>query len=329
MERKKIEEMQLSDEQYQRFSEIAEKGIGEYVRSNREARGYFQKEICDGICSVATLSRIEAGEKTVDFQIIESLLDRMKIERSEYEFVLDEEDHAQGKKREDIEVLAERKKYKEAEIKLAKYEEEEKDNTEKLRGQFLSFWKAFLERVKAKPDWEKVRKLYLEALVVTAPDYQKKFEQKEILSNLEIRCITEIMNCIRDFSEKEKEFEKLYAYFLWNRDREGFFPAPYRVAMQYYAECLYENGKYDKCIQVCSDALKELFQTSKLENRVEMFCQRAKAREKKGFQDEDEKKLCLRDFLTAYHVTSFYDGEKEAESLKNYIGETYGWQYID
>ena len=98
--------------------------------------------------------------------------------------------------------------------------------------------------------------------------------------------------------------------------------------MQYYAESLYENEKMEDCIRICDEALKELYGTSKVGNRAEIFLLRAKAREKKGFQSEEEKTLCLRDYMTAYTVISFYEGEKEAEALKKYIGEKYGWQFF-
>ena len=40
-------------------------------------------------------------------------------------------------------------------------------------------------------------------------------------------------------------------------------------------------------------------------------------------KDEEEKQECLRDYLTAYTVISFYEGEEEAKELKKYIKEKY------
>ena len=58
---------------------ITEKGASNYLKMQRKAKGCQQKEICDGICSAATLSRIEAGEIIVDFLVIEALLSRLKL----------------------------------------------------------------------------------------------------------------------------------------------------------------------------------------------------------------------------------------------------------
>lgn len=321
-----MEKGKIEKEEWDRFAELEKNGIGNYIKMNREARGYSQIQVCGGICSVSTFSRIEAGEKTVDYLMIEAFLSRMKIERSEYEFVLDNDDYYAYMFREEIELLVKNREYRQAEERMAAYEK--KYGATELHGQFLFFQRASLERTKPQPDWEKVKELFIKALTVTMPDYQKKFEQKEILSNQELECIAEIMHCDKNSVEAENGYEALYTYYEWNRRREGFFPPPYRIAMQYYAECLYENGKYDACIQMCSEAMKELFSTGKVENRAELFCLRAKAREKKEIKSEDEKKQCLRDLLTSYHVFSFYKREEEAEALKKHIGEEYGWQFI-
>ena len=37
----------------------------------------------------------------------------------------------------------------------------------------------------------------------------------------------------------------------------------------------------------------------------------------------------MKDFLTAYYVIAFYDGEAQAEELKTYIKENYTWQFIE
>lgn len=326
MEKGKTENKKIEKEKLDRFADLEEKGIGNYIKMNREAKNYSQTQVCEGICSVSTFSRIEAGEKNVEYLMIEAFLSRMRIERSEYEFVLDDDDYYAYMFREEIELLVKNREYKQAEERMAAYEK--KYGAMELHGQFLFFQRAFLERTKPQPDWDRVKELFIKALTVTAPDYQGKFEQKEILSNLELECIAEIMRCDKDSVEMEKKYEALYAYYEWNHRKEGFFPPPYRIAMQYYAECLYESEKYDACIQICSKVIKELFSTSKVENRAELFCLRAKAREKKEIKNEEEKELCLRDFLTSYHVFSFYKREEEAEALKKYIGEEYGWQFI-
>lgn len=311
---------QVSREDMIRF---AENGIGNYIRSNREARNYSQQDICDGICSVSRFSRVEMGERVVDYQTIEAFLDRMKIDRTSYEFVLDEEDYVEYKHREKIEVLITEKKYEQAEQELNAYQK--KYGTKKLQGQFYSFQSARLERVKEEPDKEKMKRLFEDALTVTAKDYQRKLEEREILSNLELECITEFIYCIENSVEREDKQQKLYQYFQWSRERERFFAFAFRAAMLYYAETLYENGKIDLCIQVCNEVLDIYYGTSKLGDRAKVFFLRAKARQARGRKEEED--LYIQDLKTAYYTFSFYDGEESA--IKKQIEEEYGWLFTE
>ena len=315
-----------------------ENEMGLFVRTMREARGYNQKEISDGICSLTTLSRIEAGERTVDFLMIEVLLDRMKVEKTEYEFVLDEHEYTVYQQREEILSLIFEKEYEKAKAKLLQYEENY--GNEPLHRQFV-FWQRGLllkkELEERKQQEEKaelqkkkeIKEVLLKALVITAPQYEQKFHQREVLSNIELSCMTGIFYCIEHDKEKEEALKELYQYFKWCKKREKLYPIPYRIAMQYYAECLYHNKKYAQCKQICIEALEELSFTSKLENRAEFFTLKAKAQEQIGFRNEEEQKQCIKDFLTAYYMIAFYDGEAQAEELKTYIKEKYTWQFIE
>ena len=103
---------------------LVDNEMGLFIRASREAKEYSMQEISHGICSIPTLSRIEAGERVVDYIMIEALLERMKLAKSEYEFVLDEEDYFQYMQREDIRKLITLKNYKKAEDKLLEYEKE-------------------------------------------------------------------------------------------------------------------------------------------------------------------------------------------------------------
>lgn len=305
---------------------FAENKIWHYIRMNREARGYTQLDICDGICSVPTLSLIERGERSADYWTAEALLDRMRVDKTECECILDDDTYDVYELREAIKRNIQKKEYAQAEKNLESYKKRcgEKD----LHRKFLFFQEASLERAKQNPDSHKKKELFQKALMLTAPNYQEIFDRKGVMSDLELECITEIIHCIENPKERELEYEKLSEYFQWDCKKVGSFLPAYRIAMQYYAECLYEDGKLDECMQICDAALKELYATSKVANRAEVFLLRAKARERKGIKTEEEKNQCLSDYMIAYTVISFYDGEEEAEDLRKYIGENYGWESI-
>lgn len=305
---------------------VEENGIGRCIRMIREAKGFSQLDICDGICSVATLSLIEDGKREADYWTVEALLDRIRVDKAEYDFFLDDDTFALYKLREAIKLNIQKKECEKAEKNLVVYRE--KCGEGNLHQQFLLFQEACLERAKPESDKHKKKELFQKAIAVTAPNYKEIFGKKGTLSNLELECLAEIIHCTESSEERESEYEDFYKYFQWNCERDGFFPPAYRIAMQYYAESLYENGKFEDCMRICNEVLEELYGTSKVENRAQIFLLRAKAREGKGIEDEEEKRLCLRDYMIAYTVISIYDGKEEAKDLKEYIVENYGWHYI-
>lgn len=292
--------------------EIKENGVGTYLRENREMRGYSQLEVCDGICSESVFSRIEAGKEAVDFPIVEAFISRMGIEKSEYEFYILGEDAAAYRQGEEIRILVESGQYKEAKECLETYEK--KYITEDAKGidnQFLYFWRAMLEKLKPQPDLEKARELLLKAIKFTVQDYQGKIDKKILLSDMELECIIELLHCTENLEEEKKKYEEFYSYFKWNLNREKSFPVPYRKLLRYYAKCLYKKKEFDLCIEVCTEAIEELYSTSKEEKRWELFCLRAKAREEKGMFREEEKKLAREDFWIAYNTLCYLKGNME------------------
>lgn len=56
--------------------------VGDFVRETRIRKGYSQEEVSFGICSVASLSRIENGEQTPSRLTLEKLLERMGTENN-------------------------------------------------------------------------------------------------------------------------------------------------------------------------------------------------------------------------------------------------------
>ncbi len=47
--------------------------IGAYIRQKREDRGWSQEVLCEGICSRATLSRIENDTQAPSFAVLKNM----------------------------------------------------------------------------------------------------------------------------------------------------------------------------------------------------------------------------------------------------------------
>lgn len=53
--------------------------VGQAIRGVRERKGILQSCLCDGICSVATLSKIENGQQNPSATVMEALLERLGL----------------------------------------------------------------------------------------------------------------------------------------------------------------------------------------------------------------------------------------------------------
>jgi len=56
--------------------------VGDYIREIRERKGYTQEEVSFGICTPATLSRIENGRQKPGRYILDKLMERLGIENT-------------------------------------------------------------------------------------------------------------------------------------------------------------------------------------------------------------------------------------------------------
>lgn len=76
--------------------------IGPYIRQKRLDKGWTQEELCDGICSVPTLSRIETCERTPSSGVLKALLEKLGLPTGPFVALLGKDDLAIEKLKKDI-----------------------------------------------------------------------------------------------------------------------------------------------------------------------------------------------------------------------------------
>ena len=72
---------------------MQENVIGKHIRTVREEKNYSQKDVCRGLCSVQTLSKIEAGERMPDVFLFDGILSRLGLAPDDYEKVLFDDEY--------------------------------------------------------------------------------------------------------------------------------------------------------------------------------------------------------------------------------------------
>ena len=66
--------------------------IGDYIREIRLRKGYTQEDVSFGICTSATLSRIENGAQTPGRYILDKLMERLGMENSVFNIFVSKEE---------------------------------------------------------------------------------------------------------------------------------------------------------------------------------------------------------------------------------------------
>ena len=62
--------------------------LGKVIKHVRERRGFSQKQLCQGLCTVATLSRFESGEQSPSWDCVHAMLERLGMAQDEYTAIL-------------------------------------------------------------------------------------------------------------------------------------------------------------------------------------------------------------------------------------------------
>ena len=114
--------------------------IGEILRFYREKYNFKQSDVCNGICSISTLSRIENGNKAADSLILECLLGRIGKEVLQFEMILNDYDYSLWMLRKQIEREFVRNDKRLTEKILNIYQEQMPQN-ENVHKQFYMYYK--------------------------------------------------------------------------------------------------------------------------------------------------------------------------------------------
>lgn len=143
-------------------------GIGKIILEERERAGISQNELCEGICSVATLSRLEWMEQNIGKWNIDVFLQRLGKSQDKFWTIVHIGDYEIMELRRKIWNYILYKDYEKAEQEIQKYET--RVGKEKLHEQFLKKCQGMIKG-KRDNDWEGALQLFSNALKTTVPSF--------------------------------------------------------------------------------------------------------------------------------------------------------------
>ena len=227
---------------------------GDIIRMTRIASGISQEELCFGICSVETLSRIENGRHNVKKETYERLM--MKMERiPEKNYAICTSD--------DMELLEEKTllenalvkyDYKKAELYLKILKEKVSDFI--VNEQYIRNTEALLDFYNHRISAEESIKKMEEAIRLTAPDYEKFIETIYPYTEQELKILMRLANAYARINELRKGIS-IYQMILRCLD-EGYMVGKsvmtFRIiVMRNYANALVTIDKFKEAHELLQD----------------------------------------------------------------------------
>lgn len=195
--------------------------VGEYIKNERIKQGLTQSELCEGLCSQVTLSRIESGRQTPNIRTLNSLLERLDVPGEKFYAVLSEEE-------ERIEILLDRisnacidydrlltpASFETVQTYLKELETLA-DPRDRLLKQIILRYRGIIGTEKGKYSCEKKLEIYMEAIRLTVPrfsietiaDHRYAFEEIQL-----VRLIAKTYSEMGDHRTAMDIFRRCYDY---------------------------------------------------------------------------------------------------------------------
>lgn len=179
--------------------------IGEIIREERVRKKISQEELCFGICSVATLSRVENGTQKPSLKVEEALLERLG--HSTENLIIYADSNEIRKHQLEIEIQTKIAHWEEIDELLDEYRASIaiRGTEETLEKQFVKMAEAIQHFYTEKYEWSFIREELTNALLLTIPNFREDYlEEIKLLTGVELQIIN---NIALVYAKEEKIFE--------------------------------------------------------------------------------------------------------------------------
>ena len=304
--------------------------VGDIVRRMREEAKIGLEQLSRGLCSVATLSRIEAGEREMDLLLAWRIFQRLGYKIDKYELYATEEELQQWEQRSQMEELASREDTERLACAIQTYRQQWGKRVEEkpLQRQFLAYMQGLLDMQKG--DFQEAKEL-LEAAAEEIVPSREQMVENAALGEMEL----EILNALSDIYEHMGEVEKSEKFREMLLENIGREKKRVRIYLKLYTElfCKHARNMMEtkgsvrtlNAAETCLQILQEEKKTCCL---PELLHIQAKCLEDLFQKKGEVKEGMLKSWQKAYYIYRLYEKPEEAEKIRKYLEEIYQWDCI-
>lgn len=222
--------------------------IGAILRGLRKSRGFSQKQLAEGICTVEYISKIENGKKNPSPEIVSGLFGRLGVDPGLFFTTLSNVENEQyALHRFELERLLGESEFEEARVYIAELEREYPFYASGEPKQYLMGKRALILQNLDK-EFDKARELAIRSILVTKPEFTlDNMEQYEYYSATELWSIIYISTSFywkdkrRNLADKAEIPIRLISFVLGHLEK-GYLHTS--VIGTLYASATFYLGRY-------------------------------------------------------------------------------------
>lgn len=305
---------------------MAHFAVGSLIREARERQKYSQEELCYGICTPSTLSRIENGVQAPGKKILEALMQRLGIVDRIYNSYLSREEMERYETEEKLTRCLARKEYGKAEELVRRLEEKlqnasRKEYSLKLEEQYVCFARILICKNQGGSAAHILEQL-LAAIRMTLPDFDGVHIRTRLLTFHEISILNNIgcmYHAMGNVWPAMQLLFRLKEYIEEHTVGGQELSVKYLMILQNLSSWMGQEGHYKDALELCQTGIDFCVEYGKLHTFPMLLCNKACALAELG--QYDVSKEC---FFQSIALFKAMNQHERAEQVRKYAESHYG-----
>lgn len=291
--------------------------IGIVLSYYREKYGLSMAQVCEGICSPATMFRIEEGFREVDSLVSGTLLSRIGKQVLEFGLLLNEEDYNLFRLRKEIDRSIAERNMDAADKLLQKYQSV-MPKKQVLHEQYYLWGKAELLQ-KRGASKEEIKAVLNEAILLTKPFFGKRKNTSDLYSEMEIKLFLGLIQFSEDISWKEAELKRMLL-FTRKYDSKKIKEQAEMSILKELASIQEEKGDAQKELEYIEQALTLVKESRTMRGLAELHFKKAgllkELMQRNKDMQQEYQKQCQVELTMAYYTALVMNNVELVQKIK-------------
>lgn len=291
--------------------------IGIALSYYREKYGLSMAQVCEGICSPATMFRIEEGFREVDSLVSGTLLSRIGKQVLEFELLLNEKDYNLFRLRKEIDHSMAEKNMDAADKLLRKYQSI-MPKKQAVHEQYYLWGKAELLQ-KRGASKEEIKAVLDAAVLLTKPFLGKRKNTSDLYSEMEIKLFLGLIQFSEDISWKEAELKRMLL-FIRKYDSKKIKEQAEMSILKELASIQEEKGDAQKELEYIEQALTLVKESRTMRGLAELHFKKAgllkELMQRNKDMQQKYQKQCQVELTMAYYTALVMDNVELVQKIK-------------